>query len=95
MIQYRNRDNNLIEFTDMRDGTVEMKFDKNDKYRYGPTDNADETDLYMIDPAGGPYICIGQPMVRAQSEWEGKIISSITATSNKTHNIFILKLNDE
>jgi hypothetical protein len=77
-IQYKNRYNDVITFTQLNENEYMMQ--GGSYYRFGLDSNEDSEKIRytFVDPSGGPYISEGMTMGYVHQAWIGKIVRYIT-----------------
>jgi hypothetical protein len=89
--EYVNRYNDKIYFVQINSNQIQMTFET-DYYRVAYAKDDSDTDLYMIDPSGGPAIFVGTDMVSIYHVWKNCIVSSITQEHNKHYILTFQKI---
>ena len=92
--EYLNRYGDKIYFVQVNVSEIQMTFES-DYYRVAYANDDKDTDLYMVDPSGGPAIFVGTDMGSIYDPWKNCIISSITQENNKHYTLTFKKFNDD
>jgi hypothetical protein len=91
--EYVNRYKDKIYFVQINSNQIQMTFET-DYYRVAYAKDDSNTDLYMIDPSGGPAIFVGTDMVSIYHVWKNCIVSSITQEHNKHYILTFQKIEE-
>jgi hypothetical protein len=91
--EYINRYGDKIYFVQINFNQIQMTFET-DYYRVAYANDDSDTDLYMIDPSGGPAIFVGTDMVSIYHVWKNCIVSSITQEHNKHYILTFQKIEE-
>lgn len=91
--EYVNRYGDKIYFVQINSNQIQMTFET-DYYRVAYANDDSDTDLYMIDPSGGPAIFVGTDMVSIYDVWKNCIVSSITQEHNKHYTLTFQKIQE-
>ncbi len=91
--EYTNRYSDKIYFVQINSNQIQMTFET-DYYRVAYANDDSDTDLYMIDPSGGPAIFVGTDMGSIYQAWRNCIVSSITQEHNKHYTLTFQKIQE-
>jgi hypothetical protein len=85
MVEFINRNGNVVEFNRLFPTCIEMK-NVGDFCRVGG-DGLDK--LSMVDPSGGPYIRLGLDMDCFADEWKGLIVDKIEKSKGEGYLLYV------
>jgi hypothetical protein len=91
--EYVNRYSDKIYFVQINSNQIQMTFES-DYYRVAYANDDSDTDLYMIDPSGGPAIFVGTDMGSIHHPWRNCIVSSIVQEHNKHYTLTFQKIEE-
>jgi hypothetical protein len=91
--EYLNRYGDKIYFVQINSNQIQMTFES-DYYRVAYANDDSDTDLYMVDPSGGPAIFVGTDMGSIYYVWRSCIVSSITQEHNKHYTLTFQKIEE-
>lgn len=77
VVDYINRYGDHILFTEQEDGSIFMSGGSYWRCGWSGVYLEDETVFNMVDPAGGPYIGLGDDMGMFSRDWKDKSIKKI------------------
>jgi len=88
-IQFSNRHNDVITFTQLEENKFLMGGGKYCRYGWDSEEDFQSKRYSFVNPSGGPYISQGMTMGYIHQNWVGKIINYITVDEESGNKIII------